>query len=81
LLINDQLVGQLDIPYTIPLSIGISGSLRVGRNGGSPVSHLYRPPFAFTGTIFKVTADVSGQTLQNTNDEREAAAKRAMSQQ
>jgi arylsulfatase len=81
LFINDQLVGQLDLPYTIPLSIGISGGLRVGRNSGSPVSHLYGPPFAFTGTIFKVTADVSGQTLQNTNDEREAAAKRAMSQQ
>jgi arylsulfatase A-like enzyme len=81
LFINDQLVGQLDLPYTIPLSIGISGGLRVGRNGGSPVSHRYRPPFAFTGTIFKVTADVPGQTLQNTDDEREAAAKRAMSQQ
>jgi arylsulfatase A-like enzyme len=80
LFINDQLVGHLDLPYTIPLSIGISGGLRVGRNNGSPVSYLYSPPFAFTGTIFKVTADVSTHS-RISDDEREAAAKRAMSQQ
>jgi len=53
----------------------------VGRNPGSPVSQLYRPPFAFTGTVFKVTADVSGQSLQDPAAERNAAAKAAMSQQ
>jgi arylsulfatase len=81
LFINDQFAGQLDFPYTIPLAIGISGGLRVGRNSGSAVSRHYKPPFAFTGTISKVTVDVSGQALQNLDDEREAAAKRAMSRQ
>ena len=46
------------------------------------MSQLYEPPFAFTGTIFKVTADVSGQMLQDTaEEEAAAAAKQAMSRQ
>src|SRR6516225_5076687 len=64
LYISDKLVGRLDLPYTIPLAISLGGGLNVGRNPGSSVSQLYGPPFDFTGTIFKVTADVSGQTLQ-----------------
>jgi arylsulfatase A-like enzyme len=82
LFVNDQLVGQFDLPYTIPLLIGLGGGLSVGRNPGSAVSQLYDPPFAFTGTIFKVTADVSGQMLQNTaEEEANAAARQAMSRQ
>src|SRR5262249_52979662 len=57
LYIDDMLAGQADLPVTIPLVIGIAGGLAVGRNPGSSVSELYKPPFAFTGTIFKVTAD------------------------
>ena len=81
LYINDKLVGQSDLPYTIPLALGIGSGLSVGRNPGSAVSQLYRPPFAFTGTIFKVTADVSGQMLQDTEEERKAHAKAAKSRQ
>jgi arylsulfatase A-like enzyme len=81
LYINDKLVGQLDLPYTIPLAISMGGGLNVGRNPGSSVSQLYAPPFAFTGTIFKVTADVSGQTLQDSEEERKAVARKAMSSQ
>jgi arylsulfatase len=32
--------------------------LLIGRNTGTPVSHEYEPPFAFTGTIEKVTIDL-----------------------
>jgi hypothetical protein len=74
-------VAQIDLPYTVPLTFGVDGGLSVGRNPGSAISRLYRPPFEFTDTIFKVTADVSGQTLQDTEEERKAAAKAAMSQQ
>jgi hypothetical protein len=45
------------------------------------VSQLYPSPFAFTGTIFKVTADVSGQMLQDTEEERNAAARMAIGRQ
>jgi arylsulfatase len=81
LFINNRLVGQSDFPYTIPLLVGLGGGLCVGRNPGSSVSQLYEPPFAFTGTVFKVTADVSGQMLQDTEEEAKATAKRAMSRQ
>ena len=77
LYIDGKLVGQVDLPVTVPLLIGLGGGLTVGRNPGSPVSQLYGPPFAFTGTIFKV----SGQMLQDTEEERKAASKAAMSQQ
>ena len=81
LYINGKLVGQTELPYTIPLVMALGGGLTVGRNPGSSVSQLYGPPFAFTGTIFKVTVDVSGQMLQDTEEERLANAKRALSRQ
>jgi arylsulfatase A-like enzyme len=81
LYINDKLVGQTDFPFTIPLLVSLGGGLSVDRNPGSPVSQLYQPPFAFTGTVFKVTADISGQSLQDPEAERNAAAKAAMSRQ
>ena len=46
-------------------AIGIGGGLSVGRNPGTPVSGRDHPPFAFTGKIIKVTADVSGKTIQD----------------
>ena len=32
--------------------------LLVGRNTGTPVSHEYKAPFAFTGTLTQVTIDL-----------------------
>jgi arylsulfatase A-like enzyme len=81
LYIDGKLVGQADLPVTLPLIIGLGGGLTVGRNPGSPVSQLYQPPFAFTGIIFKVTADISGRTLHDSDEERKAAARLAMSRQ
>jgi arylsulfatase len=81
LYINKKLVGQKDFPYTVPLALGISGGLTLGRNPSSSVSKLYQPPFVFTGTIFKVTADVSGKMIQDTEEEMKAFAKAAMARQ
>jgi len=41
LYIDGKLVGQVDLPVTVPLLIGLGGGLTVGRNPGSPVSQLY----------------------------------------
>jgi arylsulfatase len=81
LYINRKLVGQTDFPVTVPLAVGIGGGLSVGRNPGAPVSRLYHPPFAFTGEIIKVTADVSGKMIQDTEEERKAQAKAMMARQ
>src|SRR5262249_7114883 len=81
LFINGKLVGETEFPFTVPLLLSLGAGLSAGRNPGSPVSQLYQPPFPFTGTLFKVTADVSGETLQSAEEVRKASAKRAMSSQ
>jgi hypothetical protein len=78
LYINGKLVGKGDLPVTVPLLLGLGGRLSVGRNPGSAVSSRYVPPFRFTGRIFKVTADVSGKMIQDTEEEAKAHAKAAM---
>jgi len=65
----------------VPLTLGIGSGATVGRNPGSPVSVLYRPPFAFTGKITKFTADVSGKMIQDTEEEMKAMAKAQMARQ
>lgn len=81
LYVNGKLVGQGDLPVTVPLLLGLGGGLSVGRNPGSAVSSLYQPPFAFTGRILKVTADVTGKMIQDTEEEAKAHAKAAMARQ
>jgi arylsulfatase A-like enzyme len=81
LYINGKPAGQANFPVTIPLLVGLGGGLAVGRNPGSPISKLYSSPFPFTGTIFQVTIDVSGKTLQDTREEERARAKAAMARQ
>lgn len=81
LYINEKLVGEIAVPYTVPLALGIGSGLMVGRNAGSSVSVLYDPPFAFTGTIFAVTVDVSGQLRHDPAEEERAFARVAMARQ
>jgi arylsulfatase len=81
LYINSKLAGQVDIPVTVPLVLALGGGLVCGRNPGSPVSRLYGPPFAFSGTIVKVTVDVSGKMIQDTEEEMKALAKAHMARQ
>ena len=79
--INGKLAGQGDIPVTVPLLLSLGEGLQVGRDAGAPVSSLYSPPFEFTGTIDKVTADVSGTMIQDTEEEQRARAKAQMARQ
>jgi len=81
LYINGKLAGQGDFPVTIPLMVSLGEGLVCGSDPGSPVSKLYKPPFAFTGRIFKVVADVSGKMIQDTEEESRAHAKAAMARQ
>jgi len=57
------LTGLVREAVSLLMSAGVG--LSIDRNPGSPVTQLYRSPFAFTGTVFKVTADVSGQNIQD----------------
>ena len=63
LYIDGKLVGEADFPVTVPLMFGLAGNFQVGKNGSSPVTNDYQPPFEFTGTIYSVTVDVSGDLI------------------
>ncbi len=81
LYVNASLVGETTFPHTIPLAIGISGGVAVGRNPGSTITEMYKPPFAFTGTIYSATIDVSGKLMLDTKEQKRADAKVAMARQ
>ena len=65
LYIDGKLVGQGDIPLTMPLSIGLAGGVVCGADAGSPVWDKYKPPFKFTGTLYSVTIDVNGELIKD----------------
>ena len=63
--IDEKLVGQVDIPLTMPLSLGLGGGFVCGADAGSPVWNKYQPPFKFTGTLYSATVDVSGELIKD----------------
>lgn len=65
LYVNDEKVGEGDIPVTCPITYGVGKGLLVGRNEGEPVTEEYEPPFEFTGTIKRVVVDASGEPFHN----------------
>jgi len=65
LYIDGKLVGQTDIPLTMPLCLGLAGGIVCGADTGSPVWDKYKPPFKFTGTLFSATVDVSGELIKD----------------
>jgi len=65
LYIDGKLVGQTDIPLTMPLSLGLGGGIVCGADSGSPVWDKYNPPFKFTGKLYGVTVDVSGELIKD----------------
>lgn len=78
LYVDDELVGSAEIPVTIPLTFGLCGGLRCGRAPVSPITELYRPPFAFTGKLERVTVEVGREALIR---DHEAEVRAAMARQ
>jgi hypothetical protein len=69
LYIDEKLVGQADFSHTTPLSFGLTGGFTVGADPGAPVGPFYDAPFEFTGTVFSVTYDVSGDVIKDSEAE------------
>jgi len=77
LYVDDQLVAHAELPHTTPAMIGVLG-LSCGYAAFDTVDPtLYPAPFRFTGTIERVTVDVSGELIVDD----EAELKRLMTQQ
>ena len=62
---------------TTPLAFGLAGGVAVGADVGSPITSDYKAPFAFTGKLYKVTVDVSGDLIKDD----EMTMKRIMARQ
>jgi len=77
LYIDGTLVGDMDLPKTIPLAMGLGGGVTAGADPGAPVTMAYEPPFAFTGTLYSVTVDVTGELITDS----EAAMRMVMARQ
>jgi arylsulfatase len=58
LTVNGKKVAEGQVPRTIPATIGIGEGMDIGEDVGSAVDFTYQPPFAFTGTIDRVTFDL-----------------------
>jgi hypothetical protein len=69
LYIDEKLVGQADVPLTMPLTNGLAAGFVCGADPGSPVWKDYAPPFEFTGTLHQVTVDVSGEHIRDSEAE------------
>jgi arylsulfatase A-like enzyme len=65
LYVDGRLVGETHFPHTTPLSMGLTGGWNAGADPGAPVAPLYDPPFAFTGALYSVTVDVSGDVIKD----------------
>ncbi len=77
LFIQGRQVGEVELPFTTPLMMGLGGGLSVGRDNGSPVSPDYQMPFSFTGRILEVVIDVRGERVED----RESAEREALARQ
>ena len=66
LYIDGKLVGQVDMPVTNPIMLGLASGVAIGADPGAPVTlEHYEGPFPFTGTLHSVTIDVSGDLIED----------------
>ena len=74
LFVSGNRVGTAAIAKTWPVH-GTTGGLYCGRDGGTPVSGAYTPPFTFTGVIHRVVVELEkdGDTDRN-SEARQALA-------
>jgi hypothetical protein len=55
---NGKKVGEGRLPRTVPIQFSLGEGVDVGMDSGSAVDFTYKLPFAFTGTIEKVTVEL-----------------------
>jgi arylsulfatase A-like enzyme len=76
LYVNDEQVGEGEVPRTVPAVIETSGEgLCCGYDSGVPVTDDYRSPFRFTGTIKRVAVLVDGPERDDAQARLHAALK------
>ena len=76
LYINDRPVGKGRMDHTVPIRFSAYAGMDIGRDNGGVVDLSYadKKPFAFTGTVKKVTFDVKPHPSAQDEEELHAAA-------
>jgi arylsulfatase A-like enzyme len=69
LYIDGKLVAQVEMSVTTPIMLGLASGIAIGADPGAPVTDEYRPPYSFTGKLYSVTIDVSGDLIQDSEAE------------
>ncbi|MGL4379075.1 MAG: arylsulfatase [Microcoleaceae cyanobacterium] len=69
LYIDGKLVGQVEMPITNPIALGLASGIAIGADPGAPVTDEYQPPYSFTGKLYSVTIDVSGDLIRDSEAE------------
>jgi hypothetical protein len=72
LFFGERMVADKIFPVTVPLAVGSSSGLSIGKNPGTAVSRLYEAPFTFTGKVVSVRYDLSDRTVRDAEDVRQA---------
>jgi arylsulfatase A-like enzyme/uncharacterized membrane protein len=64
LFVNDEKVGEGDMPRTVPVTFTSYSGMDIGRDNGLVVDRAYedKAPYAFTGTVKKVVFDIKPGT-------------------
>ena len=76
LYINRKLVASIDMPLSCLIIFGTQG-LTCGYDGGEPAApEEYEGSFRFTGTIKRVTVDLSGELIPDTESDMKIAMTR-----
>jgi len=76
LYVNRDVIGEGQIPTTMPTLYGWGATLGCGEQHGSATASYYHAPFHFTGTIYRVMVDVSGEPFRDLEAESVAALAR-----
>jgi hypothetical protein len=58
LLVNGKVVAEGRLEHTVPARFSAYACMDIGRDNRKPVSHTYKSPFVFTGTIHSVVFDL-----------------------
>jgi arylsulfatase A-like enzyme len=75
--IGERDAGSAELPKTWPV-VAVTGGLTCGRAGSAPVTDAFRPPFAFTGVLHRVTVTVADDAGEA---DAEGAARAALAEE
>ena len=80
LFVNDEQVGEGDMPRTVPVTFTSYSGMDIGRDNGLVVDRAYedKAPYAFTGTVKKVVFDIKPATHEDQEALHEHAALHAV---